>query len=221
MKRLTATSLKHWLNSSTLLFALLFALVLGAVFEHQTQAHIAEINTPFGRHAAEIIDHFYSLINPYRIYFLGGILLISMLLYFCETPSRKVTDLLGALLCVNVFFQVLLLNLLLLTPMREGSLLLIQLLLFLPEITIAFGWLYSRMDTESRQKGGGHIKFEDESNFTDGFDYFYISAKQILVFESSGAVATTKLMKTLFLLHGLLMMDLVALTLSRAMSLAV
>ena len=221
MKPLNATSLKHWFNSSALLFALLFALVLGAVFEHQTEAHIAEINTPFGRHAAETIHYFYSFINPYRIYFLLGILSISMLLYFCETPSRKVTDLLGALLCVNVFFQVLLLNVLLLTPMKEGSLLLIQLLLFLPEITIAFGWLYFRMDTESRRRGGSHIKFEDESNSTGGFDYFYISAKQILVFESSGAVATTKLMKTLFLLHGLLMMDLIALTLSRAMSLAV
>ena len=77
------------------------------------------------------------------------------------------------------------------------------------------------MDTESRRRGGSHIKFEDESDSTGGFDYFYISAKQILVFESSGAVATTKLMKTLFLLHGLLMMDLIALTLSRAMSLAV
>ena len=49
MKPLNATSLKHWFNSSALLFALLFALVLGAVFEHQTEAHIAEINTPFGR----------------------------------------------------------------------------------------------------------------------------------------------------------------------------
>jgi hypothetical protein len=141
MKPLNATSLKHWFNSSELLFALLFALVLGAVFEHQTEAHIAEINTPFGRHAAETIHYFYSLINPYRIYFLVGILSISTLLYFCETPSRKVTDLLGALLCVNVFFQILLLNLLLLTPMREGSLLLIQLLLFLPEINTPFGRL--------------------------------------------------------------------------------
>jgi len=221
MKPLTVTSLRCWFGSNILLFTLLFAVILGAAIEYETRAHIAEINSPFGRHAAEFVDNIYNWTQPYKIYFVGGVLLISMILYFCGLSSHNVTDFLGILLCISSFLQVLLLNLLLLTPMREGSLLLIQLLLFLPEITIAFGWVYFRMDMKARQRGGSHIIFEGDSNSTDGFDYFYISAKQILVFESSGAVATTKLMKTLFLLHGLLMMDLVALTLSRAMSLAV
>ena len=105
-----------------------------------------------------------------------------MLLYFCDLSNRNVTDFLGVLICISSFLQILLLNFLLLTPMREGSLLLTQLLLFLPEITIAFGWVYFRMDMKARQKDSHHIKFEDDSNSTDAFDYFYISAKQILVF---------------------------------------
>ena len=221
MKPLTVTSLKCWFGSNTLLFTQLFAVLLGTLFEHETGAHIAEISSPFGRHAAEYVDYIYNWTQPYKLYFVGGVLSISMLLYVCDLSNRNVTDFLGVLICISSFLQILLLNLLLLTPMREGSLLLIQLLLFLPEITIAFGWVYFRMDMEARQRDSHHIIFEDDSNSTDAFDYFYISAKQILVFESSGAIATTKLMKILFLLHGLLMMDLVALTLSRAMSLAV
>jgi hypothetical protein len=42
----------------------------------------------------------------------------------------------------------------------------------------------------------------------------------LLQFEQSGASATSRLMKTLFVIHGVMMLDLVALTLSRAIGLA-
>lgn len=42
----------------------------------------------------------------------------------------------------------------------------------------------------------------------------------LLQFEPSGATATSRLMKSLFLMHGIVMLDLVALTLTRAIGLA-
>jgi hypothetical protein len=54
----------------------------------------------------------------------------------------------------------------------------------------------------------------------DPFDYFQVAARALMQFEPSGATALTRTMKALFILHGVMMMDLVALTLSRAVSLA-
>lgn len=129
-------------------------------------------------------------------------------------------DLFGGLLLLRCTAQFLVLNLLLLAPMRAGALLLIQLVLFIPVITIAFGWLYWRLDSGARRHGRTHIRFNDSEHIVDRFDYFYVAGITLLSFEPSGATADTRLMKTLFLVHGIVMLDLVALTLSRAIALA-
>jgi hypothetical protein len=112
------------------------------------------------------------------------------------------------------------LNLLLLSRLKAGGLLLLELLLFIPVITINFGWLYWRLDSAARARGGAHIRFSEEAGTLDPFDYFHISSMTLLQFEPSGATATSRLMKTLFVIHGAMMLDLVALTLSRAIGLA-
>jgi len=108
----------------------------------------------------------------------------------------------------------------LLAPMRAGALLLSQLLLFLPVITIGFGWLYWRLDSGARRRGRAHIQFSDAGETIGRFDYFHAAGLTLLSFEPGDLSARTRLMKSLFLLHGLVMMDLVALTLSRAIGLA-
>lgn len=135
-------------------------------------------------------------------------------------PLAWATDLLGVLLCLRCVLQFLLLNLLLLAPLRNGELLLIQLVLFLPVITVAFGWLYWRLDTGARRRGRCHLRFEEEPDRPVVFEYFLIAVRSLLQFEPAGATATTRLMKCLFVLHGIVMLDLMALTLSRAIGLA-
>lgn len=129
-------------------------------------------------------------------------------------------DIFGALLGIRCAGQFVMLNLLLLSHLKAGGLLLLQLILYIPVITIFFGWLYWRIDSAARAKGGSHIKFSSEMGDLDPFDYFHISAMTLLQFEQSGASATSRLMKTLFVIHGVMMLDLVALTLSRAIGLA-
>lgn len=135
-------------------------------------------------------------------------------------PIGWATDLLGGLLCVRCTLQFLLLNLLLLAPLRNGELLLIQLVLFLPVITVAFGWLYWRLDTGARQVGRCHLRFEEEPDRPVVFEYFLMAVRSLLQFEPAGATATSRLMQCLFVLHGIVMLDLMALTLSRAIGLA-
>jgi hypothetical protein len=99
----------------------------------------------------------------------------------------------------------LLLTLLRLAPMRAGALLLSQLVLFLPVITGAFGWLSRRLD-----HGGDSAPFAS----------FHLADRMLLSCEPSGAIASTRLMKTMCLVRGVVMLDRVALTLSRAIGLA-
>jgi hypothetical protein len=135
-------------------------------------------------------------------------------------PIAWAIDGLGTLLCLRCSLQFLLLNLLLLAPLRSGGLLLIQLVLFLPVITVAFGWLYWRLDTGDRREGRTHLRFEEPPEQVGVFDYLLLSVRSLLQLEPAGATATSRLMKTLFVLHGVVMLNLMALTLSRAIGLA-
>jgi len=135
-------------------------------------------------------------------------------------PVQWGMDILGALLGLRCAGQFVMLNLLLLSHLKAGGMLLLQLILYIPVITIFFGWLYWRIDSAARAKGRTHIKFSSEMGDLDPFDYVHISAMTLLQFEQSGASATSRLMKTLFVIHGVMMLDLVALTLSRAIGLA-
>jgi len=129
-------------------------------------------------------------------------------------------DLIGGLLTFRCLVIFLMLNLLLLSHLKAGGLLLMQLILFIPVITIDFGWIYWRLDSAARLKGRSHIRFDEGMGELDTFDYYHASAMTLLQFEPSGAKPTSRLMKTLFVIHGAMMLDLVALTLSRAIGLA-
>jgi len=129
-------------------------------------------------------------------------------------------DAIGALLWLRCLLQFLLLNLLLLARLKAGGLLLTQVVLFVPVILTAFSWLYWRLDQGARSRGLLHLRFDE--GFSDGnaLDYFYASWMSLLKFEPSGATPATPLMKVLVVVQGVAMMDLVVLTLSRAIGLA-
>jgi len=137
-------------------------------------------------------------------------------------PLRWATDLIGGLLCVRCVLQFAVLNLMLLAPLKAGELLLAQLVSFLPVITVAFGWLYWRLDSGARQQGRSHLRFHDPGDEAAPrfFEYVHAAAITLLQFDPTVASPRSRLMKGLFVLHGLMMMDLVALTLSRAIGLA-
>ena len=173
--------------------------------------------------AAKVARGFYSIFShtvitlaPVMMAFLG------FLVYrlWRGKPVQWGVDLLGGLLTLRCFIIFVLLNLLLLSQLRAGALLLTQLILFLPVITLNFGWLYWRLDAGARMKGRRHIRFAEDDDSPEPFDYFYIATRTLLQFEPSGAAAASRPMKALFIIHGVMMLDLVALTLSRAISLA-
>lgn len=209
--------------------ALLALLVLGhqsaGLFITNLSSGIGEIQDPSVRRLATLVQWMYATFMQHTSQLrplLGVILLVVLIRAIRGRSIAPFLDGLGTLLCLRCVLQFLLVNMLLLAPLRDGALLLLQLVLFLPVITIAFGWLYWRIDSGARAKGRRHLRFEDDDEgATPGlFAYFHAAGQALVAFEPSAATPGTRLAKSLFLLHGVVMIDRVALTLSRAIGLA-
>ena len=203
----------------------LWVLALGHAFAGQFLANLAtglrQIDDPSVLQVTAVAAQVYTVViaGPVPIRALGtGLFLLMLVLALRRQRLRRGCDLLGALLTARCGLQFVLLNLLLLAPLESGSMLLMQLLLFLPLVTLNFGWLYWRLDSGSRPQGCSQIRFDEEP--PRAFDDFHVAANALLQFEPSGAKPLSRRMKTLFVIHGVVMMDLVALTLSRAIGLA-
>jgi hypothetical protein len=194
--------------------------MFAGIFMRNLGAGLDEIADPF---AAKIARSFHWLFVHTAVTvapLLIGLVIFLIYRLWRGKPVQWGIDILGGLLTIRCLVLFVLLNLLLLSQLRAGGLLLMQLILFLPVITLNFGWLYWRLDTGARIKGGKDIRFAEDDDTPSPFDYFHIATRTLLQFEPSGASAVSKTMKTLFVIHGIMMLDLVALTLSRAIALA-
>lgn len=194
--------------------------IFASIFMHNLGAGLDGISDPLAAKIARssywLFVHTAVTIAPFLI----GLVIILIYRLWHGKPVQWGIDILGGLLTIRCLVLFVLLNLLLLSQLRAGGLLLMQLILFLPVITMDFGWLYWRIDAGARMKGRRHVRFAEDDDSPEPFDYFYIATRTLLQFEPSGATAASRLMKTLFVIHGIMMLDLVALTLSRAISLA-
>lgn len=207
------------LSASLPLWILLLGHLCATLFLKNLGYGLDAIDDPNLRPLSQFVYVLYLKVSQWAIPLtLLGMLFIQVRILL-RKPVQIGIDIIGALLSFRCLFLFLILNLLLLSKLKAGGMLLMQLVLFLPVITLNFGWLYWRLDSGARLKGKSHIRFSDAGETLDPFDYFHSAAMTLLQFEPSGATATSRLMKALFVLHGAMMLDLVALTLSRAISL--
>lgn len=208
--------------------AVLVVLVVGhlsaGLFIRRLASSSAQIRDPLARQLTTLVEWTLEAVMrnlPQLRLVLIAVVALALVQSLRGGSIDRLLDLLGGLLCLRCALQFLLVNVLLLSPLQDGALLLLQLVLFLPVITIAFGWLYWRLDSGARDQGRRHLRFEEERQGPQGlFVYFHAAAQALVQFEPSAAVPCTRLAKSLFLLHGVVMLDLVALTLSRAIGLA-
>jgi hypothetical protein len=209
----------------TMPLVLLVGHVSAALFLANLAMAPSQVTTPWLRGLLKAYFHLYQdgLQNqPLLRLILASLAGLVLLRAARGLPVQLPLELLGWLLCIRCLVQFVFLNLLLLAPLKAGGLLLLQLVAFLPVITVAFGWLYWRLDSGARREGRRHLRFVDPDDDAEprSFEYFHASALTLLQFDPTVATAVSRLMKALFVLHGVMMMDLVALTLSRAIGLA-
>jgi len=210
-------------SRAAILLTLLLGHLCAGLFLANFDQGLAQIDEPRIRQLALLVHRLFETLAVQHRGIRLAVLALALLVIVLQMQGKSMSwfvDLFGGLLLLRCAIQFLMLNLLLLAPMRAGALLLSQLLLFLPVITIGFGWLYWRLDSGARRRGRAHIQFSDAGETIGRFDYFHAAGLTLLSFEPGDLSARTRLMKSLFLLHGLVMMDLVALTLSRAIGLA-
>ena len=214
------TKFRHFISSSLPIWILFFGHLFATLFLKNLGHGLEAIEDSQLRSLAQLLYLVYLQVSHWAVPMMLVLIVFLQIRVCFGKPVQLGIDIMGVLLSIRCIFLFVILNLLLLSKLKAGGMLLLQLVLFIPVITLNFGWLYWRLDTSARLKGRTHIKFSEAAGPLDPFDYFHVAAKTLLQFEPSGAEATSRLMKVLFVLHGIMMLDLVALTLSRAIALA-
>ena len=134
--------------------------------------------------------------------------------------DRLGKDILAIFLSLCWIVELMSINLLLLAPIKDPKVLLLELLLFLPIITVSFTWWYWRLNYRSSIDGNSEVEqitFKAPSSI---LNYFYLSVDALLKYQPSYASFNTKRAKLLHLFHAIIKINLLGLTLGRAVSLA-
>ena len=148
-------------------------------------------------------------------FFVYTFILIALRLW--GNKSRRLIDVLAIFLTSCWVVELVIINLLLVAPIKSPVLLIVELLLFIPIILICFSWWYWRIN---------HGRFERNLSpaivVTDGpwaLEYFFFTAE--VCFNYSQDSCKTYISKIVRLLNGFVMLDVFGLTLSRAVDLAI
>jgi len=144
--------------------------------------------------------------------------------FFPLTPRRRrlLIDAVFILVIFRLCMIFSILNLMIFLPPSDRILLFSQLLLFLPCLLLIWGWIYWRVDTYTVSIGRGRIftSSTSEDSIPPPQDYFIASFTSLLTTTLDNFNGKTRFARMLMLLHGFMMWDIMALTLSRAIALA-
>ena len=132
-------------------------------------------------------------------------------------PGRLATDLVAIFLSLCWIIEFVIMNLLLVAPIKSPILLITELLLFIPIIVICFSWWYWRLNLQRKNnKVSPAIILDDKPG---AIEYFFFAAE--IFFNYSQESCKTTAAKLLRLINGFIVLDIFGLTLSRAVDLAI
>ncbi len=131
---------------------------------------------------------------------------------------RRWLDILSALLITRFTYQLICANIFLFSPVLSGTTLLVEIIVLIPLSTIVFGWAYWRLDSNTRRTGREAIKFPQPPIV---FDYFHYAGSALFAKGHLRSDALTKTAKAITFFQGLILIDILALGLSRSIALAI
>ena len=161
-------------------------------------------------------------IVPVILPILVGAAFACFILPLSERRRRLLVDAMVVLVILRLLMLFGILNLMIFLPPSDRVLLFSQLLLFLPCLLLVWGWIYWRVDTHSVSLGRGRIftSSTSENDIPPPYDYFSASFTSLLTTTLDNFNGKTRFARTLIFVHGVMMWDIMALTLSRAIALA-
>ena len=165
-----------------------------------------------------ILDSFTNYEHPlgasFLIFILGLIIWILL-----GKQARFLTDVYATVLSFAWLLELVSMNLLLVSPLKDPVLLLVELVLFVPIILIGFSWWYWRLNHQSRLgKGKAAITFDKKPT---PFSYFAKTASIVVSDTTEHGVCETDIARALRIMNGFVVLDIFGLTLSRAVGLVI
>ena len=161
-------------------------------------------------------------IAPVMLAIVVGAAFVCLFLPLTPLRRRFLIDTVFILVIIRLLLLFGILNIMIFLPPSDRVLLFAQLLLFLPCLLLVWGWIYWRVDTHSVSLGRGRIftSSTSEDDIPPPYDYFIASFTSLLTATLDNFNGKTRFARTLILLHGFMMWDIMALTLSRAIALS-
>ncbi len=161
-------------------------------------------------------------ILPVTLPLLVGAVFACFFLPLSPRWRRLLIDAMFLLVIIRVIISFATMNLMILLPPADRAFLFSQLLLFLPCFLLVWGWIYWRVDTYSVSLGRGRIFTSSTSgdDIPSPSDYFIASFTSLLTLTLDNFNGKTRFARILIFLHGVMMWDVLATTLSRAIDLA-
>ena len=111
------------------------------------------------------------------------------------------------------------LNILVFDFTTSRFLLITQLLFFLPYALLVWGWIYWRLDTSAGRRRRQLFRLDIEGENPRPIDYLIASFSSVFSASINGVKGRSARARVLILLHGLVIFDVMGLTLSRAVAL--
>lgn len=132
---------------------------------------------------------------------------------------RRYLDLLGVYVACRLIAQVIGLNILVFDSITPRFLLITQLLFFLPYSLLVWGWIYWRLDHNARNRPRPFFRLDCCGEVPRPIDYFVAAFSSVFSASISGIKGNYARSRILILVHGLMIYDVMGLTLSRAVAL--
>ena len=166
--------------------------------------------------AHSFLDALTNHMEPIGAIFFG----YTVVLIFFKLANKEVgrgVDILAIFLSICWALELVIMNLLLVAPIKSPVLLIVELLLFIPIILICFSWWYWRINAgRSIRDLPPAILVHDAPG---AMEYFFFAAE--VCFDYSQDSCKSAASKALRLLNGFVVLDIFGLTLSRAVDLAI
>lgn len=132
---------------------------------------------------------------------------------------RRFLDVLGVYVVCRLVVQSVELNILIFDSITPRFLLITQLLFFLPCSLLVWGWIYWRLDIDTKGRSRPLSRCDFYGEAPRPIDYFVAAFSSVFSASIGGIKGNYARSRILILLHGFMIPDVMGLTLLRAVSL--
>ena len=187
----------------------------GYLFLGEDIKSLAILNTnPFIRAYFEFSHATHHPLNILFVFLVPTLWLVA--LFAKRLLPRIIFDFFGVLFVFRLIFQFIFVNVLIFAPAASPSLLLGQIIAYLPFFVMTWGWLMWRIDHRGQEFPQQVIAILETEGPVNSFDYYHASVISVINQGKTGFRGVTNLGRFFVLIHSLMLLDVLGIALVRA-----